>query len=92
MKRSGNRRTRKRRGGSSCEMKGTLARHLQVQQISLVPLQLQQSNSTNAKSSRFQNLLDCESAEPRLNASVSAGDGVVDVEDKEFILSQDFFW
>ncbi|KAF2298494.1 hypothetical protein GH714_023803 [Hevea brasiliensis] len=79
-------------------MKGTLARHLQVQmgQISVIPLQCQQSSSSTAavsnSSSRFQNLLDSEGSDPQFHSSTenpSIGD--VDVDEKDFILSQDFF-
>ncbi|KAJ9187745.1 hypothetical protein P3X46_003167 [Hevea brasiliensis] len=87
---------RKRR--ESSKMKGTLARHLQVQmgQISVIPLQYQQSSSSTAavsnSSSRFQNLLDSEGSDPQFHSSTenpSIGD--VDVDEKDFILSQDFF-
>lgn len=89
----------KRKRRESSKMKSTLARHLQVQlgQISVIPLQYQQSSSSTAlvsnSSSRFQNLLDSEAFDSQLFSSTenpSIGD--VDVDEKDFILSQDFFW
>lgn len=64
-------------------MKGSLANHFTVQldQVSL-NLSLQQ------KSSQFQNRLDSE-ANPSAAESLSQD---IDAGDKDFILSQDFFW
>ncbi|KAF2314967.1 hypothetical protein GH714_037376 [Hevea brasiliensis] len=78
-------------------MKGTLARHLQVQgQVPVMPFQYQQSSSSTAaasnSSSLFQNLLDSEASDPQLHSSMenpSIGD--IDVDEKDSILSQDFF-
>ncbi|XP_065861302.1 wee1-like protein kinase isoform X2 [Euphorbia lathyris] len=80
------------------KMKGTLARHLQVQlgQISVIPLKYQQSSSSTSipkPSSLFQNLLDSEATDKQFhslseNPTVAAD---IDLDDKHFILSQDFF-
>ncbi|KAJ9171853.1 hypothetical protein P3X46_015161 [Hevea brasiliensis] len=87
-----------RRRRESSKLKGTLARHLQVQlgQVPVMPFQYQQSSSSTAaasnSSSLFQNLLDSEASDPQLHSSMenpSIGD--IDVDEKDCILSQDFF-
>ncbi|XP_054800919.1 wee1-like protein kinase isoform X2 [Prosopis cineraria] len=83
-----------RRSGSreTGKMKGTLAKHLQNQlgQVSLFPLHQQSSSSAIP---RFQNLLEAEARDSNLPSSSHALDHMVDanVDDKDFILSQDFF-
>ncbi|KAJ7977527.1 wee1-like protein kinase [Quillaja saponaria] len=94
------RKTLKRNGSNSkrkerSKMKGTLASHLQVQlgQVSLFPLQ-HHHQSSSPKSSRFQNLLEAEAATANLPSALPCGaDHGVDVnmDEKDFILSQDFF-
>lgn len=69
------------------KMKGTLARQMQVQ-VQLGPFQHNQSSSSTSASSFsdpsfFQNFLEKEAAE--------AIDADVNADDKDFILSQDFF-
>ncbi|KAJ6317332.1 hypothetical protein OIU76_012967 [Salix suchowensis] len=62
-------------------MKRTLASHLQQGQHH----HIQSSSSTSAaSSSQFQNPLDSELTNPQLFAE--------DVDERDFILSQDFFW
>ncbi|KAK9281241.1 hypothetical protein L1049_004137 [Liquidambar formosana] len=79
------------------KMKGTLARHLTVQlgQVSFLPhLQNQSFSSTSSSSnpSRFQNLLESEAAEAHLPSSSPLDIDVdANVDEKDFILSQDFF-
>ncbi|XP_057965795.1 wee1-like protein kinase [Malania oleifera] len=85
---------RERRG----KMKGAVAKHLSVQlgQVSLLAFE-HQKFCASAKPYQFQTLLDSEASEavqPNVLASSSVDiDADVDVnaEDKEFILSQDFF-
>jgi len=81
--------------GRSGEMEGTLARRLQVQlgQISVAPFhhQVHQSSSSTSSSlsnppSLFQKLLEQEAA-AEANLPSDA-----DADEKDFILSQDFFW
>lgn len=94
---------RKRSGSSKKEtqmrMKGSLATHLSVQlgQISFKPPLPQNNNNP----SRFQNLLDKEahgksestpSTSSFPSATVLDFDADVNVDEKDFILSQDFFW
>ena len=75
-------------------MKASLANHLTVQQlqlgkISFMPLQ-QQSNP-----SRFQNLLESEAQAAAVDSNLPSS-SIADVDshgdEKDFILSQDFFW
>nr|QYW07155.1 wee1-like protein kinase [Dimocarpus longan] len=66
----------KRRKENS-KMKGTLARHLQVQ------LGISSSTTSTSSSTSFQNLLESVAEDSTLAADV--------VDDKDFILSQDFF-
>ncbi|KAL5791756.1 hypothetical protein ACOSP7_000350 [Xanthoceras sorbifolium] len=67
------------------KMKGTLARHLQVQLG--FPSSCSASSSTANPSSRFQNLLESVAEDSTFASDVV--DGCLD--DKDFILSQDFF-
>lgn len=84
LRRNRNSNTKRQSESSNIMVKGTLANHLMVQldQVSL-NCSLQSVNP-----SRFQNLLDSEvHSEPLpldFNADVA--------DDKDFILSQDFFW
>ncbi|KAF5731461.1 wee1-like protein kinase [Tripterygium wilfordii] len=73
----------KSRGSS--DMEGSLTRHLQVQlrQVSLLPPQQRQSLSTNTSDSSIQHL-------PVASAVGDAG-AAADLDEKDFILSQDFF-
>ncbi|XVE73284.1 hypothetical protein DITRI_Ditri11bG0105200 [Diplodiscus trichospermus] len=80
MKRKGVKRGSNRRRRESGEMKGTLGRHFQVQ------LHHHQSSSATSSSLFSRNLLDSEPD----NSSVSAVD-LDAADDKDFILSQDFF-
>lgn len=75
-------------------MKASLASHLTVQQlqlgkISFMPLQ-QESSLSNP--SRFQNLLESEAAADWNLPSSSTADVDSHGDEKDFILSQDFFW
>ncbi|KAE8009544.1 hypothetical protein FH972_005976 [Carpinus fangiana] len=86
LKRSGNGKRRSR------EMEGTLARRLQVQlgQVSVAPFHHHQASSSTSSSlsnapSLFQKLLEQEAA-AEANLSSDA-----DADEKDFILSQDFF-
>jgi len=80
-KRSYRKSNRRREGSSTAKMKRPLVSHLQQGQHH----QIQSSSSTSAaSSSRFQNLLDSELTDPQLVAE--------DVDERDFILSQDFFW
>ncbi|XP_038876752.1 wee1-like protein kinase [Benincasa hispida] len=76
------------------KMKGTLTRHLQVQlgQVSLAPLHLHRSSSSAAASTAacFQDLPESE-APPTVNASDALPSPSPNFEDRDFILSQDFF-
>jgi wee1-like protein kinase len=78
--------TKKNRRSSSTTAKmkkGTLITHSQQVQHH----QIQSSSATSAaaaSSSRFQNVLDSDLIDPQLLAE--------DVDEKDFILSQDFFW
>ncbi|KDP28112.1 hypothetical protein JCGZ_13883 [Jatropha curcas] len=96
MKRKTLKRSSKKRRESN-EMKGTLARHFQVQlgQVSLVPLQYQQSSSSASvsnSSSSFKNLIDSEDADLQFRSSLdNPSIKEVDIDEKDFILSQDFF-
>lgn len=69
-------------------MKGTLISHFHVQ-LGIPSLQQQSSSSKSPSnpSSRFQNLLESVTEDAPLVADVNGG-----VDDKDFILSQDFFW
>ncbi|KAG6593183.1 Wee1-like protein kinase, partial [Cucurbita argyrosperma subsp. sororia] len=71
------------------KMKGTLTRHLQVQlgQVSLAPLHHQRSSSTAAC---FQDLPESE-AMATVNDSGALPSSSTNFEDRDFILSQDFF-
>lgn len=79
-------------------MKASLASHLTVQQlqlgkISFMPLQ-QESSLSNP--SRFQNLLESEAAAAAAADWNLPSSSTADVDshgdEKDFILSQDFFW
>ena len=96
-KRKSQRIGKKERQVSKLKMKGSLSTtsHLQLQlgQVSLFPLR----NPSSAAPSRFQNLLDAEAHDPNPPASsshVTVNDDAVDasMDDRDFILSQDFFW
>lgn len=83
----------------SSKMKGTLAKHLQVQlgRVSVLPFQFQQSSSSTTavsnSSSLFQNLLDSEASDPQLHyLKENPSIGNIDIDEKDFILSQDLFW
>ncbi|KAF8392612.1 hypothetical protein HHK36_022959 [Tetracentron sinense] len=71
------------------KMKGTLAGNLTVQlgQVSLLPLQ-RSSSSSSSNPFRFQKLLESGIEEPHHPSSIDID---VNVDDKDFILSQDFF-
>jgi len=79
----------------SRKMKGALCnsstRHLQLQlgQVSLVPLN-QPSSTTSSAVSCFQNPLDSEPPNASSSRVVLTDDAVAD--DRDCILSQDFFW
>lgn len=82
-------------------MKGTLTRQLQVQlgQVLVAPFQLHhQSSSTSSSLSNpsfFQSILEQEPAESNLPSSSGAdadADADANEDEKDFILSQDFFW
>lgn len=64
-------------------MKGTLARHIQVQLGYSSSIQHQSFSSTSS-SSGLQNHLESVSQDATLSAA--------DVDDKDLILTQDFFW
>ncbi|KAJ4835535.1 hypothetical protein Tsubulata_041078 [Turnera subulata] len=87
--------SRKRR--ESGKMKGTLGlgRHLQFQLGFPLQYQQQPGPSTSASgpsSTLFQNLLDSEVTDPELHSTEAApASGDVDMDDRDFILSQDFF-
>lgn len=79
-------------------MKGTLAKHLQVQlgEVSVLPFQFQQSSSSTTavsnSSSLLQNLLDSEASDPQLHyLKENPSIGNIDIDEKDFILSQDLF-
>ncbi|KAJ6338456.1 hypothetical protein OIU76_008016 [Salix suchowensis] len=79
-KRSYRKSNRRRDSSSTAKMKRTLSSHLQQGQHH----HIQSSSSTSAaSSSRFQNPLDSELTDPLLVAE--------DVDERDFILSQDFF-
>ncbi|XP_048226427.1 wee1-like protein kinase [Ricinus communis] len=95
MKRKTLKRSNRKRKESD-KMKGTLARHLQVQlgQVSVHQYQQQPSSLDSKPSTVLQNLLDSEATDPQLQPSFgnpSIGDFDINVDDKDFILSQDFF-
>lgn len=80
-------------------MKGTLTRQLQVQlgQVLVAPFQLHhQSSSTSSSLSNpsfFQSILEQEPVESNLPSSSCAdADADANEDEKDFILSQDFFW
>jgi len=81
----------------SRKMKGALSnsttRHLQLQlgQVSLIPLN-QPSSITSSAVSRFQNLLDSEPPNASSSRVPLTDDAVAVVDDRDCILSQDFFW
>ncbi|OAY61784.1 wee1-like protein kinase isoform X1 [Manihot esculenta] len=82
----------------SSKMKGTLAKHLQVQlgEVSVLPFQFQQSSSSTTavsnSSSLLQNLLDSEASDPQLHyLKENPSIGNIDIDEKDFILSQDLF-
>lgn len=80
--------------------KGSLAAHLSMQlgQVSLFVRNHQSPTLNLANSSRFQALLDSEAEESQRNVVAMEAEaidfdfGVENRDDKEFILSQDFFW
>ncbi|XP_010522772.1 PREDICTED: wee1-like protein kinase [Tarenaya hassleriana] len=80
----------RRRAKKNRKMNGPLERHLQLQleQFSKLPFG-GHHQSANAASSAFQNLLDSESSE--LRSQLDAVDGDPGGDEKDFILSQDFF-
>ncbi|OVA04326.1 Protein kinase domain [Macleaya cordata] len=81
-----------RRGKS--QMKGTIARHLTVQlgQVSLFPLHRTSTSSSSSNPSRFQNRPDEEHQEDHRPSSLPLDVDIDNnVDDKDFILSQDFF-
>ncbi|KAI4349635.1 hypothetical protein L6164_010200 [Bauhinia variegata] len=97
MKRRSHERSSGRRENS--KMKVTPAGHLQVQQgqISAFPLQHHRSSSSFPPTavSPFQNLLEAEVDRTNLMSSSSRAVEKaieVNVDDKDCILSQDFFW
>ncbi|MED6106763.1 Mitosis inhibitor protein kinase wee1 [Stylosanthes scabra] len=94
-KRKSQRRIGKKERNKFTMEKGTLSTtshlHLQLGQVSLFPLLHPPSSSTSvsAPSSCFQSLLDAESHRPNSPASSSTENDALD--DRDFILSQDFF-
>lgn len=72
------------------KMKGALTRHLQVQlgQVSLAPLH---PNRASSAASCFQDLPESE-APATVNGSDALPSSSPNFEDRDFILSQDFFW
>lgn len=81
-------RKKKKKRKNRREMKGALAR------LQLGETLNQSSFSTSSSNpSRFQNLVEARAADGSLPSSAPLGTDVdTDVDDREFILSQDFFW
>lgn len=72
------------------KMEGTLERHPLIQLGKFSKLSFENRPPSNAASSAFQSLLDSESSE--LRNQLGPVDADADCGEKEFILSQDFFW
>lgn len=84
-------RKRKKVSNERNKMKGTLARYSQIQ---IGQQTLQSSFATSSLSSRFQTVVDSEAAGEHHVRSASPRTIDVDasIDDRDFILSQDFFW
>lgn len=101
MKRSGGqkRKPRTRRGERGKQMKGTLVRPLKsmLTPVSLIPTQTKLQKDIRvlkSDSSVFQKVLDSDSSRTLFSQSSKLDDADVAAasDDKEFILSQEFFW